>query len=608
MTKALLGLIFALLLWGLGSYGLYEPHEGHFAGVAFEMVTRGDWITPHLNGAPYLNKPPLLYWMIASCDVALGFNEWSARLPLALIGFGGVALVWHWARRLWGVRAGRCAAVMLSVTAGWFLFSHQLLIDLLLSTLYLLDLYLLWRAVLQPASRSRWAAFYATAGIMVMAKGLVGLLFPLAALAVFALWRRDGRFVGRCYPLMGLCIVLAICGPWVALLEYRNPGALHYMLVNEHFKRIVDMRLPKDYSVVKVSVWGYLLVAAVWLMPWGLLAWQVARFCRKGAAGSATSLLACGRLTPGAPPPTTSPGGEGDRGMADAVLLLAIGALLPIVIFLPMPSRLIYYSLPAIGPFAVLAAGWWSGADSVEAATGRIQAAMSFMLCGAAILSAAFWAPGLLRRAPQLIGAHEMPHLVAVLALLLGSALLLGGFFLAVRKTVLALAVLFALLGAAEIQSVRGFRLCSKVLSSKRLVEHLRAKAGPDCVWISEGSRELGASASLSYYLGQDAQGNARTVRVMKDSPLRPPPQFPGPEPSFYLDAQGLNTLWRGGRPALFVTDVYRTDWKTDPPSLPEPEGERHEIPLPWLGLRKVYANNEAWKRVAGRSALGFGH
>jgi 4-amino-4-deoxy-L-arabinose transferase-like glycosyltransferase len=54
----LLGGIFAAMLYGIGSYGLYEPHEGHFAGVGRETVLTGDWITPRLNGA-HSNKPPL---------------------------------------------------------------------------------------------------------------------------------------------------------------------------------------------------------------------------------------------------------------------------------------------------------------------------------------------------------------------------------------------------------------------------------------------------------------------------------------------------------------------------------------------------------------------
>ena len=51
-------LALGLITFGIGSYGLYEPHESHFAMVGNEMILRGDWVTPYLNGAPYLNKPP----------------------------------------------------------------------------------------------------------------------------------------------------------------------------------------------------------------------------------------------------------------------------------------------------------------------------------------------------------------------------------------------------------------------------------------------------------------------------------------------------------------------------------------------------------------------
>ncbi|MGD0094356.1 MAG: glycosyltransferase family 39 protein, partial [Planctomycetota bacterium] len=482
------------------------------------------------------------------------------------------ALAWHWARQLWGLRAGRSAAAMLSVATGWYLFSHQLLIDLLLSVLYLLSLYLLWRAVLRPKSRGRWAAFYAAAGLMVMAKGLIGLFFPLAALLVFALWHRERRLLQQCRPLLGLLILIALCVPWAAAVERRNPGALRYWLENEHLKRIMDVREPADYSVVKISPWGYLLITAVWMMPWSLLAWQAACFSRKEAAG----------------PVALQP-------RRDAVVLLAIGALLPVVAFLPMPARLIYYGLPAAGPFTLLAAGWWARLKRAEASPGRLLAGVSFMLCGAACASAAFWAPALLQSSPQLAGVPEMPQFAERLALLLGSALLLGGLLLLVRRAGLALAALFVLLSGVNIYNVGGFRLCAEVCSSARLVERLRGAAGTDCVWISEGSRELGASAGIGFYLKEDSQGNARTVRVMEDGLNRPPPRFPTPQP-YLLNREGLAKLWNSGQPALFVTDVYRTDWKKDPPALPE--GERHEVEPGWHGQRKVYANKQAWERI----------
>ena len=45
---------------------LLLPDEGRYAGVAWEMLRSGDWLTPTLNGLPYFHKPPLFYWLTAS--------------------------------------------------------------------------------------------------------------------------------------------------------------------------------------------------------------------------------------------------------------------------------------------------------------------------------------------------------------------------------------------------------------------------------------------------------------------------------------------------------------------------------------------------------------
>jgi hypothetical protein len=401
---------------------------------------------------------------------------------------------------------------------------------------------------------------------------LIGIVFPAAALLLFALWRRDWRLLRLCRPLTGLLVLLAVCGPWVALLEYRNPGTLYYLVVNEHIKRVLGSRWPPDYEVVKVSALGYVGMTLVWAMPWSMLLWQVCRFSRKETASGAPDHV------------------------RHAVLLLALGALLPVVLFLPMPARLIYYSLPALAPFALLAAGWWSTAGVEGRAEGRLPAAACLMVLGAAVFSAGVWAADMVDDLPQLVGAPGMPHFVSRLAFLLGVGLLAGGALLAWRKAALALAALFVLLSAVQMYSLNGFGDYANVLSSKRLVEELRDKAGAEYTWVSEGSRELGAAAGIAYYLGLDAHGQARVVLVMEDDTRRPPPLFPGPKPAYLIDHERLNSLWSGAQPALFVTDVQRVDWEEDAPHLPE--GELHEVPLPWPGQRRVYANKAAWQRL----------
>ena len=589
LDAALLGGILLAMLYGIGSYGLYEPHEGHFAGVGREMVTTGDWIVPHLNGAQYLNKPPLFYWLIALSYTIFGVqNEFAARLPLALIGWGGVVLVWHWARQLFGIRAGRTAAVMLLVAWGWYLFCHQLIIDALLSVLNLAALYMLWKAIQDRQRRSGWVIFYVIVGLAVLAKGLIGLAFPATALWAYIIWRRDWRLIRDCHPLTGTGIIAAVLAPWVILLEHRIPGTVKYLLYSEHYQRVVGQRWPPDYTIVNVNWWQYLGVTMIWLMPWGLLLPQVIAFCRRGNTGLRAR--------------TASTGSNGESmepsAYADALLLLASAALLPIVVFLPIPSRLIYYSLPCVLPFTILAAGWWANAAGAEYARWRTAAGALFVIAGLGLAVGSAFLPEWLERAPDIASVKALLHLLPIIALLMGGALLCGGVLLSLRRPGLGIAALGLLMGAADIALIGGFSDYDPVLSSKKLVASLRDRVPEDCIWVSEGSKEIGASAGIAFYLGNDAKGQARSVYVMSDDPTRPPPAFPGPPLTYLIDHAKLEALWSGPKPVLFVTDYQRSDWVKDPPRLPS-EAVSY-IATPDCGKRRVYANAAAWKQLSG--------
>lgn len=565
------------MTYGIGSYGLYEPHEGHFAGVGREMVTRGDWITPHLNGAPYLNKPPLFYWLIAASYKITGSqDEWSARIPLALIGWCGVLLAWYWARKLWGPSAGRYAAVMLAVSSGWYLFCHQLLIDALLSVINLAALYFMSKAIVARNKIGPWIQFYAVVGLSVLAKGLIGVAFPAAALLLFIAWRRDWALIRDSRPIMGTLVIALIVGPWVALLEYNNPGALQYMIINEHVKRALDTRWPKDYSVVQVDIPKYIGISLVWLTPWSLLLPQAYQACRQTFSNNDRSDVP-----------------ESERV---AVTVLAIGALLPIVAFLPMPSRLIYYSLPALPPFTMLAARWWSRSSEPNAAKERLTAACTFFLIGAATFGAGFFLGEKLKTIPDLAATPALLTMIPQLAFMLGLALALGGALLYFRKPALSMLALGLLLGAADIANVSGFAAYDSVLSSKRLVSNLQQKVGSDFIWVSEGSKEVGASAGIAFYLGQDSSGNARSVYIMSDDDRRPPPDFPGSRPAYLKTHDELNALWDGDKPVLFVTDFQRSNWLYDYPMLPKHVAGCFQDET--CGNRRVFANRAAWKKL----------
>src|SRR6202050_4261048 len=61
------------------------------AQIARNMLTTGDWVTARLDGIAYLEKAPLIYWLMAICYRIFGVHDWSARIPVVL---GAMALAW----------------------------------------------------------------------------------------------------------------------------------------------------------------------------------------------------------------------------------------------------------------------------------------------------------------------------------------------------------------------------------------------------------------------------------------------------------------------------------------------------------------------------------
>lgn len=577
-----------VLCSGLGRYGLYEPHEGHFAGVSREMVLSGDWLTPHLNGSPYLNKPPLLYWSMALSQSLFGINEWAARLPLALYGWLGVLVAWAFAREVFGRAAGRLAAGLLTVSAGWFLFTHQLLIDALLSSLCLASVYGFWRATREPQRKRHWLCFYGSLALAMMAKGPIGLAIPGLVALLYIIIRKRWDLLRHARLWWGVPLAIAPVVIWALLVERRYPGFIDHIVMNENVRRIGDQRWPKDYGVVQVSPLGYILIAAVWCTPWVLFAGQTLWFTWRRAVEREELPI----------PSEVSQrisGGASDTARSDAVLILAFAALMPVLLFLPVPARLVYYCLPAAPPFMVLVAGWWM-TEGAEIGQRRFTA-ITLAAAGAAIFSAGFWVVPVIEKKAEMAAAPATLNCIPWMAWLFGLGLLAGGHFLWQARPRAAGFWACALCGAAWLFSIDGFAGFQDVLSSKRLVEQLNASLGEDALWVSEGSNELGAPAGIAYYLGRDEFGRARTVFVMDDDKRRPQPVFAQGIPrQWAMKRNALNVYWSSQRPVVFITDPMRKDWESPElaPLLPDEPG----TPVATCGFRRVYANKAARDRM----------
>jgi 4-amino-4-deoxy-L-arabinose transferase-like glycosyltransferase len=175
-----------LLLAALAARPLLPIDETRYASVAWEMWRTGDFLVPHLNGHPYSDKPPLLFWLITVGWSIIGPVEIWARLIGPLVGIASIVLTVMLARRLWPDRAdvARAAPLILAGTLVWAVYSTLLLFDTLLTACVLLGLIGLVDA---RRGRGGFVRFAVSIGLGLLAKGPVVFVHLLPA-AVMSPW------------------------------------------------------------------------------------------------------------------------------------------------------------------------------------------------------------------------------------------------------------------------------------------------------------------------------------------------------------------------------------------------------------------------------------
>lgn len=264
LVAAILLLLFAVWLEPSGSF-LAEPDEARYAEIPREMLATRDFVVPRLNGVPYFEKPPLLYWTNAAAMRIFGLTPWAARLPTRLSGLGTLLLVlWHVAR-VWGRRTGLAAAVLFLASPLAFTFSRLNLTDGLLTFLFAATLLAARETLRRRADRRQTAALSALTGALAagafLTKGLIGIVLPGAILIAWSVWTRRWRLLGALLfgPAVPVFFLLAV--PWLWAAERRQPGFLQFFFVHEHFQRFatpIASRPGPIYYFVAVFVAGFL--------------------------------------------------------------------------------------------------------------------------------------------------------------------------------------------------------------------------------------------------------------------------------------------------------------------------------------------------------------
>jgi hypothetical protein len=231
------------------------------------MLDSGNWLVPHFNGRPRLNKPPLSYWLVATLYQCFGVNLLWERLLMAFLASGSIMVTFLIGRRLWNdVAPALLAAVVFATTFRLFLLSRRLLIDTLLLFLVLVALYFTLEWILS-AKRTAAVAASLFLGLGFLAKGPVALL-PLGVMVIYLAYTRQLRRALAWEWVVGGILFLAVAGSWfVALgLSYGWEPVRSFL-----FKENVGRFLDTDFGPRR----GYVYYVGVFLadyFPWSLIA------------------------------------------------------------------------------------------------------------------------------------------------------------------------------------------------------------------------------------------------------------------------------------------------------------------------------------------------
>ena len=243
---ALVALVAILVLgWGLGGYVLYEPDEARHAEVAREMVSASAWrawVVPHLDGAPYLNKPAPFYWLMAAAMAALGVNERAARSVSLAAALVTVLVVSLWGARRWGYRVGALAGVILVTAPEFALLGRFASLDMTLTLWTTLGMLAVYHFAERPAgSRGVSLVPAAVAGALgLLTKGLLAPGFIAVTGVVWLAARGRLRLLTPRALAAAAVAFLLLALPWHLAADALDPAYLRTLYIDQQWKRAVE--------------------------------------------------------------------------------------------------------------------------------------------------------------------------------------------------------------------------------------------------------------------------------------------------------------------------------------------------------------------------------
>lgn len=461
------------ILLPLGFHGLWIPDETRNAQIAQAMLHSGDWLSPHLLGLRYFEKPTGGYWLIAASQAMFGENLFGVRFASALVAALSTLLVLRVAQRLWNDPRRTWAAGLLYASfglvvgqAGYANLDPQFTLWVNLS---LAALWFAFDATMPRARVAAWSLVGAACALGLMTKGFLAFLLPVIVGVPYALLHRRFLELLRYGPLAVLVAIL-VSLPWALLLHAREPDFWNFFFWHEHIRRFAggDAQHGRPF-------WFFVPLLFAAALPWAVL---VIPALRRGV-----SHLRDPRLG-----------------------FLLLWFAMPFLFFSLAKGKLPTYILPCFAPLALLMAD--SLADALQQGrqrTLRLNGALNLLLGLVALIALVV----VQLRHPLFKGETPSVLMIGIVCI----AWLVCGALQLMRPTQLWAAPAFALWAlVALLPTALPNRLVNSKMPDQFVLEHLDELRGADSLL----SNDLGAATALAWRTGRTDVNLLNTVGELK--------------------------------------------------------------------------------------------
>lgn len=265
-AMAIVALVSGVQLFADLDYPLFEPDEGRYAEIGREMLVNHEWIVPTLHQEPYLDKPPLFYWLLALSYRCFGVHDWAARLVPAGAAWISILATGLLGRRIAGNVPSLLAATALSLALGFMFAGRFLVLDSVLSLFIGLSMFCAYEAVRgERVGWAWWLCSSAFCGLAILTKGPVAVVLTLPPLAAHGWLSGQTRKLSLWHWLAYLAVAGALVVPWFAMVLAANSNFTDHFFWDHHVARFLSgLNHPEPF-------WYYAPVLLLGGMPWTVL-------------------------------------------------------------------------------------------------------------------------------------------------------------------------------------------------------------------------------------------------------------------------------------------------------------------------------------------------